>query len=89
MRKSTVVVLVALGALVAFVAGLAVAAAPKQYQFTGNVVEFDAKSSKLAVDKGGDIWEFTTTGLKDLKAKKGDKVTVYYQMIAKKVEGAK
>jgi len=89
MRKPTVVVLVALGALVAFVAGLAVAAAPKQYQFTGSVVEFDAKSSKMSVDKGGDVWEFSTTGLKDLKVKKGDKVTVHYQMIAKKVEGGK
>ena len=40
----------------------------------------------LGVDKGGDIWEFSTDGLKDLKAKKGDKVTVYYQMVAKKLE---
>lgn len=89
MRKPIVGLVVALVALVAFVAGLAVAAAPKQYQFTGSVVEFDAKSSKMAVDKGGDVWEFSTTGLKDLKVKKGDKVTVYYQMIAKKVESPK
>jgi hypothetical protein len=86
MRTRMVAALGALAVLIAFAAGLSLAAAPKQYQFTGQVVEFDAKSSKLAVDKGGDIWEFTTTGLKDLKLKKGDKVTIYYQMIAKKVE---
>ena len=86
MRTRMVAALGALAVLIAFAAGLSLAAAPKQYQFTGQVVEFDAKSSKLAVDKGGDVWEFTTTGLKDLKLKKGDKVTIYYQMIAKKVE---
>jgi hypothetical protein len=88
MRRSTVLVLVTLVALGAFAVGLAVAAAPKSYQFTGNVVELDPKAGKLTVDKGGDVWEFTTTGLKDLKAKKGDKITVHYQMIAKKVEPA-
>jgi hypothetical protein len=46
----------------------------------------DAKAKMMSVDKGGEIWQFSTEGLKDMKAKKGDKVTVYYQMIAKKVE---
>ena len=41
----------------------------------------------MSVDKGGDVWEFSTEGLKDLKVKKGDKVTVYYVTLAKKVEG--
>jgi hypothetical protein len=67
------------------VAGLSIAATAKQYQFTGTVTEVDAKSYLLRVDKGGDIWEFSTVGM-DLKAKKGDKVTVHYEMIAKKVE---
>jgi hypothetical protein len=85
MRTRAVVVVGVLLAL-AVVATLSLAAAPKQYQFTGNVVEYDAKGKTIQVDKGGDIWEFSTDGLKDLKAKKGDKVTVHYQMVAKKVE---
>ena len=50
----------------------------KQYQFTGTITEVDAKGKTMRVDKGGEIWEFSTEGLKDLKLKKGDKVTVYY-----------
>jgi hypothetical protein len=45
-----------------------------------------AKGKTMSVDKGGEIWQFSTEGLKDMKAKKGDKVTVHYQMVAKKVE---
>ncbi len=40
----------------------------------------------MTVKKGDETWEFSTEGLKDLKAKKGDRVTVYYVAIAKKVE---
>jgi hypothetical protein len=76
---------VVLLALVVAVASLS-RAAGKQYQFTGTVTEVDAKAKTISVDKGGDIWEFATDGLKDLKLKKGDKVTVHYQMIARKVE---
>ena len=36
--------------------------------------------------QGGDIWEVLDRGMKDLKVKKGDKVTVYYVAIAKKIE---
>ena len=61
-------------------------AAPTSYQFTGKVVEIDAKAKTISVDKGGDVWEFSTEGLKDLKVKKGDRVTVSYQMVAKKIE---
>jgi hypothetical protein len=88
MRRQTVVGLVALVALVAFAAGLSVAAAPKQYQFTGQVVDYDAKSKMISVDKGGDIWEFSTdaSGLAGAKVKKGDKVTVHYRMVATKIE---
>jgi hypothetical protein len=50
------------------------------------VVEVDAKANMISVDKGGDVWDFSTTGLKDPKLKKGDKVTVHYQMLAKKIE---
>ncbi|HEV8674197.1 MAG TPA: hypothetical protein VGX21_09125 [Methylomirabilota bacterium] len=86
MRTPTAVLLVIVVTAIAIAATWSLAATPKQYQFTGNVVEVDAKSKKLAVDKGGDIWEFSTDGLKDFKAKKGDRITVYYQMVAKKVE---
>ncbi|MGH7318495.1 MAG: hypothetical protein ACRELA_02545 [Candidatus Rokuibacteriota bacterium] len=86
MRRRKVVVFVGILAVMAVVASLSIAAAPKQYQFTGSVTEFDAKAKTVSVDKGGDVWEFSTDGLKDLKVKKGDKVTVHYQMVAKKVE---
>jgi hypothetical protein len=86
MQKRTLVVVAVVAAL-AFAAGLSLAAAPKQYQFTGTVVEVDAKANMISVDKGGDVWDFSTTGLKDPKLKKGDKVTVHYQMVAKKIEG--
>jgi hypothetical protein len=85
MRSRAFIAVVALLALVVAVASLSWAAG-KQYQFTGTVTEVDAKAKTISVDKGGDIWEFATDGLKDLKLKKGDKVTVHYQMIAKKVE---
>jgi hypothetical protein len=76
----------ALAVMMVVVAGSSMAAGPKQYQFTGAVTEFDAKAKTISVDKGGDIWEFSTAGLKDLKVKRGDKVTVYYTMTARKVE---
>lgn len=75
-------VLVAMGLVVT----LSMAAAPKQYQWTGTVTEVDAKNKTMTVDKSGEIWQFSTEGLKDLKAKKGDKVTVYYVAVAKKIE---
>ena len=86
MRSRSVMVVIALVALVAFAAGVSIAAGPKQYQFTGEVKEVDAKAKTISVDKGGDVWEFSMDGLKDVKAKKGDKVTVYYTMTARKIE---
>jgi hypothetical protein len=86
MRTQRLVVIVAIVALVAAAAGWSIAAALKQYQYTGTVTEFDGSAKILKVDKGGEIWEFSTQGLKEMKAKKGDKITVYYQMVAKKVE---
>lgn len=92
MRKRTVIGLVAVVALLAFAAGLSLAAAPKQYQFTGQIVEYDPKGKTIAVDKGGDVWEFSTEGtrgeggLAASKLKKGEKVTVHYRMVATKIE---
>ena len=86
MRHRIAAVFAGILALMVIVVGLSIAAAAKQHQFTGTVTEVDAKSNLLRVDKGGDVWEFSTGGMKDLKAKKGDKVTVYYEMIAKKIE---
>ncbi|HEY7602061.1 MAG TPA: hypothetical protein VIB60_06110 [Methylomirabilota bacterium] len=77
-----IAVLVSLGLVVSF----SMAAGPKQYQWTGTVTEVDAKEKTMSVDKGGEVWQFSTDGMKDLKAKKGDKVTVYYVAIAKKIE---
>ena len=86
MRSRVVAAVVGVVALVALVATLSIAAGAKQYQFTGTVADVDAKAKTMSVDKGGDVWEFSTEGIKDLKIKKGDKITVYYTMIAKKVE---
>ena len=86
MRNRFTMAVLAVLVLVGLVATLSMAAAPKQYQWTGTVTEVDAKTKTLIVDKGGDMWEFSTEGLKDVKVKKGDKVTVYYLAIAKKIE---
>jgi hypothetical protein len=87
MKQRRILLIVAVVALVAIVAGVSIAAGPKQYQFTGEVKQIDAAAKTLSVDKGGDVWEFSTDGLKDMKVKKGDKVTVYYTMTARKIEG--
>lgn len=86
MRKLTVAMLVTVFAAIAFLAGLSFAGGQKQYQFTGLVTEVDSKAKTLSVDKAGEVWEFSTQGMKDVKVNKGDKVTVYYQMVAKKIE---
>ncbi len=84
MRSRTAVLLAAVLAVV--VAAGWSSAAPEPYQFTGTVVEYDAKAKTISVNKGGTVWEFSTDGLRDVKVKKGDKVTVSYQMVAKKIE---
>jgi len=86
MRTRFVTTVVAFVAVLALIAGVSIAAGPKQYQFTGEVKEIDAKAKTLSVDKAGDVWEFSMDGLKDAKVKKGDKVTVHYTMVAKKLE---
>jgi hypothetical protein len=85
MRTRTVFVLVALVSFTLAVT-LSMAAGPKQYQWTGTVTEVDSKAKTMVVDKAGETWEFSTEGMKDVKVKKGDKVTVYYVAIAKKIE---
>ena len=86
LRNRVTMAVLAVLVLVGLAATLSMAAAPKQYQWTGTVTEVDPKAKTLIVDKGGEVWEFSTDGMKDLKAKKGDKVTVYYVAIAKKIE---
>jgi hypothetical protein len=86
MRNRFTMAVLAVVVLVGLVATLSMAAGPKQYQWTGTVTELDAKAKTMVVDKGGETWEFSTEGLKDPKVKKGDKVTVYYVAIAKKIE---
>jgi hypothetical protein len=85
MRSRWVLGFVTLATLLAVVVTLAPAGA-KQYQWTGEVVDVDAKAKTMTVKKGTETWEFSTEGLKDLKVKKGDRVTVYYVAIARKVE---
>ena len=89
MRNRVTMAVLAVLVLVGLAATLSLAAGPKQYQWTGTVTDVDAKAKTMSVDKGGDIWDFSTEGVKDLKVKKGDKVTVYYVAIARKVDPAK
>jgi hypothetical protein len=86
MRSRFATIVLAVLVSVALVVTLSMAAGPKQYQWTGTVTEVDAKDKTMSVDKGGEVWQFSTEGVKDLKVKKGDKVTVYYVAIAKKVD---
>jgi len=65
--------------------GAGLTAAGKSYQFTGVVKSSDAGT--LVVEKSAkETWTFSTD--KDTKgtAKAGDKVTVYYKMIATEIE---
>ena len=65
--------------------GAGINAASKSYQFTGTVKASDAGT--LTVQKSAtETWQFDTT--KDTKgtAKVGDKVTVYYTMVATEIE---
>jgi hypothetical protein len=66
--------------------GAGMSAAGKAYQFTGVVKSNDGGT--MTVEKSAkETWTFTTN--KDTKgtAKVGDKVTVYYSMIATEIEG--
>jgi hypothetical protein len=73
--------------IVVLIASLALAGAPKSYQVTGPVLEFDG--DHITVQKGNEKWEIAFD--KDVKVtggeiKKGAKVTVQYTMKAVAVE---
>jgi hypothetical protein len=61
-------------------------AAPKAYQFTGTVKAADG--GMLTVEKTAkETWQFEVPGgVKGGTAKVGDKVTVYYKMVATEIE---
>jgi hypothetical protein len=82
-RMIWLITLVVVCLAVGFSAGIG--AASKSYQFTGTVKASDA--STLTVQKSAsETWVFDTN--KDTKgaAKVGDKVTVYYTMLATEIE---
>jgi hypothetical protein len=83
MRLARLIVVVLALITLAFVAGGYAAA--KSYQFSGVVKVIDAGT--VAVEKSGkETWQFEVS--KDTKgqAKVGDKVTVYYKMVATEIE---
>ena len=83
MRRPAILVFVLALLVSAFVAGGYAAA--KSYQFTGVVKAADAGS--VTVEKSAkETWQFEVA--KDTKGspKVGDKVTVYYKMVATEIE---
>ncbi len=84
MKRALMAVCVAALIVAAFVAGGYAAA--KSYQFTGTVKASDG--GNLTVEKSAkETWQFEVP--KDVKggaAKVGDKVTVYYKMVATEIE---
>jgi hypothetical protein len=73
--------------LVLLIASFALAGAPKSYQVTGPVVEFDG--DHITVEKGKEKWEIAfdkDTKVTGGEVKKGAKVTVHYTMKASAVE---
>ena len=81
LSKSTLATLLAIS-----LATSAAMAAVKQYQVTGKLVE--VTDTKLVIDKGDEKWEIERTA--DLKTKGelkvGEKVTIYYHMVANSVD---
>jgi len=65
--------------------GLSVAGS-KSLQFSGTVTAIDGKGKTITVRSGSDTRVFSTAGLSDLKAKKGDRVSVDYRLAAWKVK---
>jgi len=73
--------------LVLVIASFALAGAPKSYQVTGPVLEFDG--DHITVQKGSDKWELffdKDTKVTGGEIKKGAKVLVHYTMKATAVE---
>ena len=82
-RMALMALLLALSMILGFGAGMS--AAGKSHQFTGTVKSNEGGT--LTVEKSAkETWTFTTN--KDTKgtAKVGDKVTVYYTMVATEIE---
>jgi hypothetical protein len=70
-----------------FVATVAIAAEPKDYQVTGPVL--DVKEDVIVVQKGDEKWEIGRdkgTKIKGGELKKGSRVTVQYKMIASSID---
>jgi hypothetical protein len=84
MKRLSVGVLLVLLMTIAFMAGGY--AAVKSYQFTGVVKAADG--GMLTVEKSPkEIWQFEVAGeTKNSKPKVGDRVTVYYKMVATEIE---
>lgn len=77
-----------LAAVVVFAAGLAIgSAAAKSYQFTGSVKSVEGNT--FTVEKSAkETWVFeAASDMKGGTPKVGDKVTVYYKMVATEIEG--
>jgi GH43 family beta-xylosidase len=81
MRRTLVSILAA-----GLLATTAAAADLKTYQVTGPVT--DVGSDSITVQKGKENWQIARSGSTKGPAdvKKGDKVTVYYQMTATEIE---
>ena len=82
-RLAVMTAVIGVALVVGFGAGMR--AAGKAYQFTGTVKSNDA--GVLTVEKSAtETWTFSTD--KDTKgtAKVGDRVTVYYKMVATEIE---
>lgn len=70
-----------------FVATIAIAAEPKDYQVTGPVL--DVKDDIIVVQKGDEKWEIgrdKSTKIKGGDLKKGARVTIQYKMIASSID---
>jgi len=84
MKRALLVVAFLIVALGAFVAGGF--AASKTYQFTGVVKTEDGKT--FSVEKNAkETWVFEKASDTKGSAKVGDRVTVYYKMVATEIEG--
>jgi len=84
MKRLAVALAVVLIVALAFAAGGY--AASKSYQFTGTVKA--ASGGTMTVEKSAkEVWEFEVgKDTKGAAAKVGDKVTVYYKMVATEIE---
>ena len=83
MRRVLLGAAVAIALVLAFVAGAV--AATKSYQFTGVVKSDDGKT--FSVEKNAkETWTFEKGSDTKGTAKVGDKVTVYYKMVATEIE---